>query len=290
MVILAVPGLVVALSFTYLTEHFLQGRFYQTSPAPGAGLHDHVLPAGPRGRAGRGGPLAGRARGGGWLARRAASLSVLWRVTLPLIAPGLAAAFALVFLETATELTATLVLTPRMSRRWRPNSGPTNRTGPTARRPCTPGSWCSSPPCPGSSSGAGSTANPPRFAGGAALAQGTAAAPMQRVPEVVGVRDLRMGGVQVVRHAAGPARRRSGGPARVLHGDPRRIGKRQDDAVAHRGRVRAPRRRSRYVSATRSLTMPAHVSCPPSTAASATCPRRAPSSRTSASGGTSPSA
>jgi iron(III) transport system permease protein len=38
--------------------------------------------------------------------------SVLWRVTLPLIGPGLAAAFALVFLETATELTATLVLHP----------------------------------------------------------------------------------------------------------------------------------------------------------------------------------
>jgi iron(III) transport system permease protein len=38
--------------------------------------------------------------------------SVLWRVTLPLIGPGLLAAFALVFLETATELTATLVLHP----------------------------------------------------------------------------------------------------------------------------------------------------------------------------------
>ena len=38
--------------------------------------------------------------------------SVLWRVTLPLVGPGLAAAFALVFLETATELTATLVLHP----------------------------------------------------------------------------------------------------------------------------------------------------------------------------------
>jgi iron(III) transport system permease protein len=33
-------------------------------------------------------------------------------VTLPLIGSGLAAAFALVFLETATELTATLVLHP----------------------------------------------------------------------------------------------------------------------------------------------------------------------------------
>jgi iron(III) transport system permease protein len=38
--------------------------------------------------------------------------TVFWRVTLPLIGPGLAAAFCLVFLESATELTATLVLIP----------------------------------------------------------------------------------------------------------------------------------------------------------------------------------
>src|SRR5262249_28285118 len=34
------------------------------------------------------------------------------RVTLPLIAPGLRAAFALVFISSATELTATLLLHP----------------------------------------------------------------------------------------------------------------------------------------------------------------------------------
>ncbi len=33
-------------------------------------------------------------------------------MTLPLIGPGLAAAFSLVFLEAATELTATLILIP----------------------------------------------------------------------------------------------------------------------------------------------------------------------------------
>jgi iron(III) transport system permease protein len=38
--------------------------------------------------------------------------SVMWRVTLPLVAPGLAAAFCLVFLSTVTELTATLLLIP----------------------------------------------------------------------------------------------------------------------------------------------------------------------------------
>jgi iron(III) transport system permease protein len=38
--------------------------------------------------------------------------SVFARVTLPLIAPGLGAAFALVFISSATELTATLLLRP----------------------------------------------------------------------------------------------------------------------------------------------------------------------------------
>ena len=39
-------------------------------------------------------------------------LSVFRRVTLPLIAPGLAAAVSIVFLSSVTELTATLVLRP----------------------------------------------------------------------------------------------------------------------------------------------------------------------------------
>jgi iron(III) transport system permease protein len=38
--------------------------------------------------------------------------AVWWRVTLPLLAPGLGAAFALVFISSATELTATLLLHP----------------------------------------------------------------------------------------------------------------------------------------------------------------------------------
>jgi len=39
-------------------------------------------------------------------------IEVLFRVTLPLVAPGLAAAFCLVFLSAVTELTATLILVP----------------------------------------------------------------------------------------------------------------------------------------------------------------------------------
>ena len=111
MLVLAVPGLVVALSFTYVTEHFLQGRFYQTSPLlvlayaimffPLALVSVRAAVA----RSPVGLEEVGRSLG---VRRR----SVLWRVTLPLIAPGLGAAFALVFLETATELTATLVLHP----------------------------------------------------------------------------------------------------------------------------------------------------------------------------------
>lgn len=111
MLVLAVPGLVVALSLTYLTEHFLQGRFYLTDPLlvltysimffPLALVSVRAAVA----RAPVGLEEVGRSLGVG-------RPSVLWRVTVPLIAPGLAAAFALVFLETATELTATLVLHP----------------------------------------------------------------------------------------------------------------------------------------------------------------------------------
>jgi len=39
-------------------------------------------------------------------------VAVFCRVTLPIIAPGVAAAFCLVFLSAVTELTATLVLVP----------------------------------------------------------------------------------------------------------------------------------------------------------------------------------
>ena len=80
--------------------------------AAGAVLRDHVLPAG-----------AGRRQGRRWPGRRPAwtrwpgrwatgRLAVLGRVTLRLAAPGLAAAFCLVFLSVVTELTATLLLIP----------------------------------------------------------------------------------------------------------------------------------------------------------------------------------
>lgn len=111
MLVLAVPGLVVALSLTYLTEHFLQGRFYLSSPLLVVAYAIMFFPLAivsvraAIARAPTGLEEVGRSLG----VRRHA---VMWRVTVPLVAPGLAAAFALVFLETATELTATLVLHP----------------------------------------------------------------------------------------------------------------------------------------------------------------------------------
>jgi iron(III) transport system permease protein len=111
MLILGVPGLVIALSFTYLTEHFLDGHLYQSTlllvvtyavmffPLAVVSVRAAVA------RSPVGLEEVGRSLGVPWT-------TVLWRVTLPLIGPGLVAAFCLVFLESATELTATLVLIP----------------------------------------------------------------------------------------------------------------------------------------------------------------------------------
>jgi iron(III) transport system permease protein len=111
MLVLAVPSLVIALSFAYFTEHDLQGNFYQTTlllviayavmffPMAVVAVRAAVA------RSPVGLEEVGHSLG-------VSRLAVFWRVTLPLIGPGLAAAFCLVFLESATELTATLVLHP----------------------------------------------------------------------------------------------------------------------------------------------------------------------------------
>ncbi len=111
MVVLAVPGLVVALSLAYVTEHFLQGRFYQTDALQVVAYVIMFFPlavVAVRAAVARAPVGLEEVAGSLGVSRR----SVMWRVTLPLVAPGLVAAFALVFLETATELTATLVLHP----------------------------------------------------------------------------------------------------------------------------------------------------------------------------------
>ncbi|HVB07212.1 MAG TPA: iron ABC transporter permease [Acidimicrobiales bacterium] len=109
--VLAIPGLVTALAISYFSVHYANSFLYQSTPLlvlayaisffPLAlvGVRASVAQAPPR------------------LEEVAASLgvgrlAVLRRVTLPLVMPGIGAAFCLVFLSVVTELTATLILIP----------------------------------------------------------------------------------------------------------------------------------------------------------------------------------
>jgi iron(III) transport system permease protein len=109
-IVQALPGLVIALTFVVFSVRYAPWA-YQTSallvlayailffPLALIAVRASVAQASPR--------LEEVARSQGLR-----GLSVLGRVTLPLVAPGLAAAFCLVFLSAVTELTATLVLVP----------------------------------------------------------------------------------------------------------------------------------------------------------------------------------
>ncbi|HWF24894.1 MAG TPA: iron ABC transporter permease [Solirubrobacteraceae bacterium] len=109
--VLALPGLVIALSLTYVSERYAAGFLYQSTtmliaayaimffPLALVAVRASVAQAPP------GLEEVGRSLG-------RPRLEVFWRLTMPLVAPGLAAAFCLVFLEVVTELTATLVLIP----------------------------------------------------------------------------------------------------------------------------------------------------------------------------------
>jgi len=110
-IVLAMPGVVIALALSYFAERYAGGLGYQTAallivayailffPLALVGVRASVAYA----------PTsleeAARSLGSGRLA-------VFRRVTLPLVGPGLAAAFCLVFLAALTELTATLLLIP----------------------------------------------------------------------------------------------------------------------------------------------------------------------------------
>ena len=110
-VVLATPGLVVALALVYFSEHDARGFAYQTAPLlvfayallffPLAlvGVKTSVLQV----------PVGLEEVASSLGVRRA---GVFFRVTFRLIAPGLGAAFCLVFLSCVTELTATLILIP----------------------------------------------------------------------------------------------------------------------------------------------------------------------------------
>jgi len=106
----AVPGVVVALALVYLASHYLSFA-YQSPELLVAAYAAMFFPLGlvalrpSVARASVRLEEVGRSLGCG-------PLAVRLRVTLPLLAPGLAAAFCFVFLSAATELTATLLLVP----------------------------------------------------------------------------------------------------------------------------------------------------------------------------------
>jgi iron(III) transport system permease protein len=110
-IVLAVPGLVIALSLSYFSSRYANDLWYQTTPMLVLAYAIMFFPlalVGVRASVAQAPPgleEVARSLGQGQLA-------VLWRVTRPLIAPGLAAAFCLVFLSAVTELTATLILVP----------------------------------------------------------------------------------------------------------------------------------------------------------------------------------
>jgi iron(III) transport system permease protein len=109
--VLAIPGLVVALALSYFSTHYADSFGYQTAPLLVLAYAIMFF------------PLAlvcvrtSLVQSPVALEEVASSLGVrrlpaLLRVTLPLIAPGIGAAFCLVFLSAVTELTATLILIP----------------------------------------------------------------------------------------------------------------------------------------------------------------------------------
>lgn len=110
-VVLAVPGIVIAFALSYFVERYAAGAFSETAPLLVAAYAIMFFPLALVG------VRASLAYAPVSLEEAARSLgqsrlAVLRRVTLPLVGPGLMAAFCLVFLATATELTATLILIP----------------------------------------------------------------------------------------------------------------------------------------------------------------------------------
>jgi iron(III) transport system permease protein len=109
--VLAMPGLVIALALSYFSERYAGGFEYHRTPLLVVG---YAILFFPLALVGVRASLAQAPPGLEDVARSLGQgpLRVLWRVTLPLIAPGLVASFCLVFLSVVTELTATLILIP----------------------------------------------------------------------------------------------------------------------------------------------------------------------------------
>jgi iron(III) transport system permease protein len=109
--ILGLPGIVVALALVFFTERYAAGTLYQS---PLLLIVAYSLMFFPLALVSVRSSLAQSPVRLEEVARSLGRprLEVLRRVTLPLVAPGLAVGFCLVFLEALTELTATLVLIP----------------------------------------------------------------------------------------------------------------------------------------------------------------------------------
>ena len=109
-IIQAIPGVVIALALVYAASRYL-GFLYQSPELLIAAYTLMFFPLGlvaVSSAVSRASPRleeTGRSLGKG-------PLTVRLTVTLPLLAPGLAAAFCFVFLSAVTELTATLLLVP----------------------------------------------------------------------------------------------------------------------------------------------------------------------------------
>jgi iron(III) transport system permease protein len=109
--VLAMPGIVIAFALSYFTERYADGFQYQKAPLL---IVAYAILFFPLALVGVRASVAHAPVSLEEVARSLGQsrLAVLRRVTLPLIGPGLAAAFCLVFLAAVTELTATLVLIP----------------------------------------------------------------------------------------------------------------------------------------------------------------------------------
>jgi iron(III) transport system permease protein len=109
--VLAMPGVVAAFALSYFTERYGSGLFYQSAPLL---IFCYSIMFFPLALVGVKASLARAPASLDEVARSLGQrrLAVLWRVTLRLAGPGLAAAFCLVFLSVVTELTATLLLIP----------------------------------------------------------------------------------------------------------------------------------------------------------------------------------
>jgi iron(III) transport system permease protein len=109
--VLAMPGIIIALAFTYFSEHYLGGFEYQHAPML---VLTYAILFFPLALVGVRASVAQAPVGLEDVARSLgrSPLAVWWKVTRPLVTPGLAAAFCLVFLSCVTELTATLLLHP----------------------------------------------------------------------------------------------------------------------------------------------------------------------------------